>query len=77
VRNAVPLNFEQLQMRIMEFNGMEVDKFQFVDMLKERLSTADINQVKADVQPFVKNPHDMDIWSNNYFVQLAGMIMFQ
>jgi hypothetical protein len=77
VRNAVPLNFEHLQMRIMEFNGMEVDKFQFVDMLKERLSSADINQVKADVQPFVKNPHDMDIWSTNYFVQLAGMIMFQ
>lgn len=77
MRNAVPLNFEHLQMRIMEFNGMEVDKFQFVDMLKERLSSADINQVKADVQPFVKNPHDMDIWSNNYFVQLAGMIMFQ
>ena len=51
--------------------------YKFVDMLKERLSTTDIRQVKADVMPFVRNPHDLDIWSNDYFLQLAGMVKYE
>ena len=35
---------------------------------------ANINQVKNDVLPFVRNPKELDIWSNDYFVQLADMI---
>ena len=31
-------------------------------------------KVKADVLPFVRNPKELDIWSNDYFVQLAGMV---
>lgn len=77
VRNQVPLNFRHLQVRIKEFNGLDVDREQFVDLLKERLSTTDIRQVKADVMPFVRNPHDLDIWSNDYFLQLAGMIRYE
>ena len=76
VRNGVPLSFRHLQVRIKEFNGMEVDKIQFVGMLKERLSSADINQVKKDVRPFLKNPQNLDIWSNDYFLQLADAIIF-
>ncbi len=37
-------------------------------------SSADINQVKADVLPFVKNTKELDIWSNEYFLQLMDMI---
>ena len=36
-----------------------------------------IKQVKADVMPFIKNPKDMTIWSNEYFLQLAKMINFK
>ena len=76
VRTAVPLNFAHLQARVKEFNGMDIDREQFQTMLKERLSQTDIRQVKADVLPFVKNSHELDIWSNDYFVQLAGMIRY-
>ena len=77
VRNQVPLNFSHLQMRIKEFNDLEINRDQFTDMLKERLATTDIRQVKADVMPFVRNPHDLDIWSNDYFLQLADMVKFE
>ena len=36
-----------------------------------------IKQVKADVMPFIKNPKEMTIWSNEYFLQLAKMINFE
>ena len=76
VRSAVPLNFAHLQARVKEFNGMDIDRAQFQTMLQERLSQTDIRQVKADVLPFVRNPRELDIWSNDYFVQLAGMIQY-
>ena len=76
VRNGVPLNFHHLQVRIKEFNDMDIDKIQFVELLKGKLASANINQVKNDVRPFLKNAHDLDIWSNDYFLQLASMINY-
>ena len=49
----------------------------FITQLKDRLVSADINQVKSDVLPFVKNPKELDIWSNDYFVQLADRVKFE
>ena len=49
----------------------------FKEKLKERLSTAYIKQVKEDVLPFVRNPKELDIWSNDYFVQLVDMVGFE
>ena len=76
IRFNVPLNFKHLQERIREFSGKEVSKEEFMQLLRERLSTADINQVKQDVLPFVDRPSDLNIWSNDYFLQLADRIRF-
>lgn len=77
VRNKVPLDFRHLQERIKEFNGCEKTKAQFMEDLRARLSTTDIKQVKADVMPFVKNPRELDIWSNDYFLRIADMVVFK
>lgn len=77
VRNRVPLDFKHLQERIREFNGCEKSRADFMEDLKMRLSSSDIKQVKADVAPFVKNHKDMDIWSNDYFLQIMNMIRFE
>ena len=76
VRNSVPLNFHHLQVRIREFNGRELGKKQFAELLKEKLASADMAQVRNDVRPFLKNAHDIDIWSNDYFLRLADMIQY-
>ena len=78
VANKVPLNFTHLQRRIREFNGIEMSKDDFITALKERLSTTDISIVKQDVQRFLHaDSHTLDIWSNQYFLQLADMIVFE
>jgi len=46
-------------------------------MLKERILNTNINDVKNDVQPFIKNRQEMDIWSTEYFLQLVDMINFK
>lgn len=77
IRNRIPLDFKHLQKRIIEFNGCEKSKEEFITDLEQRLISADIKQVKADVMPFIKNPKEMTIWSNEYFLQLAKMINFE
>ncbi len=77
IRNRVPLNFNHLKKRTEEFNEIELTKEKFLELLKERLSTGDIEQVKEDVIPFVRDPRELEIWSNNYFLQLADMIVFK
>ena len=77
VRNGVPLDFEHFRQRAIDFNGEDLNKEDFLKLLIERLSTADIKSVKNDVTSFVKNPSELDIWSNDYFVQLVSMMKFQ
>lgn len=76
VQHNVPLNYNHLQTRIEEFNGVRLEKDEYVSILKQRLANTDINVVKDDVIRFVENPHVLDIWSNDYFLQLADMIRF-
>lgn len=77
VRWGVPLDFNHLQERIHEFNGITMSKEEFLAKLKERLSNTNIEDVKADVRGFVINPHELDIWTNDYFLQLADRIVFK
>lgn len=76
VSNNVALDFNHLAERAREFNGEEIDRESFITKLKERLATADINQVKSDVLPFIRNPKELDLWSNDFFLQVADMIRF-
>ena len=77
VRHNVPLDFTHLAERCKQFNNENITPELFMEKLIERLSTADIKQVKEDVLPFVRNPKELDIWSNDYFVQLAGMVRIE
>lgn len=74
VRKGVELNFKQLQARIRQFDNVEMTKEEFLDKLKERISTTNIELVKRDVSPFIKNPTQLDIWSTDYFLQLVEMM---
>lgn len=77
VRHNVPLDFAHLAERCKQFNNEDIAPESFKTKLKERLSSADIKQVKEDVLPFVRNPKELDIWTNDYFIQLADMVRFE
>jgi predicted nucleotidyltransferase component of viral defense system len=77
IRNNLTLNFRHLQNRTEQINALSENDFTpgiFKEMLKERIRKTDINAVKNDVRPFLKNPSEMDIWSTEYFLQLTEMI---
>ncbi|MEI6050335.1 MAG: nucleotidyl transferase AbiEii/AbiGii toxin family protein [Bacteroidota bacterium] len=76
VRNSVPLNFNHLQERTLHLNGIEITKEDFIKMVRTRLSTTDIEMVRRDVAPFILNHKELDIWSNDYFIQLSERILY-
>lgn len=77
VRNGVKLNYSHLYERILQFNGLELSRDAFMNELRNRLATTNINQVKLDVLPFINNPKELEIWTNDYFLKLADLIKFE
>lgn len=79
-RNNVALDFKHLCERTYQFGSLkegELTQDNFKSLLKEKIAHTNIEMVKADVKPFIKNPQEMDIWSANYFMQLVDMIRFE
>jgi predicted nucleotidyltransferase component of viral defense system len=76
VSNGVPLNFNHIQERTRQINGIDISRDEFIKMVKDRLSTTDIEMARRDVAPFIMNHKELDIWSNDYFVQLSERILF-
>lgn len=79
VRNGIALDFNHLQARIKEFSGEDVNRDQFMQQLRNKLATSDIDNVKQDVLPYISHEQrrELDFWSNDYFLQLADMIKFE
>ncbi len=80
VRNGVKLHFAHFLQRAYQFGSLkksELTKESFIRLLKEKIAVTNIDSVKADVRPFIKDAKVMDIWSVDYFSQLADMIEFQ
>lgn len=79
VRNNTTLNLEHLGHRCLQFGSLhqeELTKAAFIQLLREKISNTNIEKVKQDVRPFLKNPVELDIWSTDYFLHLAEMIQF-
>jgi hypothetical protein len=77
VRNGTALNFNHFSQRCYQIGSLqegELTRDTFKQMLKDKILKTNMEMVKNDVRPFIKNPSEMDIWSNDYFLQLADMI---
>lgn len=80
VRNSHPLDFTHFKERALQSGDIPesgFDKPHFVQMLKHKIEQTNIDQVKADVLPFIKNPEILKIWSTDYFLRLADRIVFK
>mgnify|MGYP003299648859 CR=1 FL=1 len=76
ISHNVPLDFVHLQERVREFSNQSISKEEFLVLLHKRLAEGNINQVKADVMPFVDNPRNLDFWTNDYFLSVANRLRF-
>jgi predicted nucleotidyltransferase component of viral defense system len=77
VRNAIPLGFNHFLQRAGQTHGYTEETLTpqiFRELLVKKILETDMNLIKNDVRPFIKNQSDMDIWTTEYFLQLADLI---
>ena len=79
VRYGIPLDFKHLQERIREFSGNVISLDEFMTQLRNKITETEIDNVKQDVIPYIDSYQQraMDIWSNDYFLQLVDMMKIQ
>ena len=68
--------FWQGHIKVKRLKMVVLIKTNFTELLKKKIEQIKIEMVKADVSPFLKNQKDLEIWSTDYFLQLADMIKF-
>jgi predicted nucleotidyltransferase component of viral defense system len=79
VRNAVPLHLAHLEQRARQSGNWDGPAMQRIDLnhlLQQRIASLDIEQTRADVRPFLRDTRVLDIWSQQYFSDLAMRMVF-
>ena len=77
VRKGCTLDFDHLKARSVQsgYRGNEdFTKQHFLKLLEEKINMTNFELAKNDVRPFINNPHELDIWSVDYFQQLSKLI---
>jgi len=79
IRHNIPLGFEHFVNRAQQTQGHKTSMSPplLKELLKKKIMETDINLVKNDVSPFIKDPSIMDIWSTDYFIQLIDLLKIQ
>jgi hypothetical protein len=53
---------------------MPLNPERFMDLLSASIDKLDIRQARNEVEPFVKNPENLAIWSREFFLDIASRI---
>lgn len=80
IRNNIPLDFNHFKERAIQSEGLgfrDLSQEQFVELLKTKIATTKIEQVRDDVRRFVLHPQELTIWSTEYFLQLLEFLKFE
>jgi len=76
IRKGVPLGMTHFNSRMRQFEETETD-YSEADLraaLQNRIDSLDIKQAREEVAPFVRDPATLDIWSREYFLELASRL---
>lgn len=80
VRQGIALNLTHFTDRAVQSGNLVEDRFNktdFIDLVQKRIRQLDVVSARQDVVRFIKDPLQVEIWSQEYFLQLAQMIKIQ
>lgn len=79
VRQGAELSLAHLEMRARQSSNLYADSLTpdlFRAWLTQRIGQLDVESAKRDVQRFLTDTRVLDIWSQDYFMQLAKRVKF-
>jgi predicted nucleotidyltransferase component of viral defense system len=78
VQNKISLNLNHFIARAKQFgdtSGKIRDEKSLKLALAKRIKSVDISAVKNDIMPFLKKTQSIEIWSEDYFLELAKRVV--
>jgi len=79
VKEGVELNLDHFVERALQSDNLENDslsKADFLELVQKKIQQLDVNLARHDVMRFMKNPRQLEIWSQEYFLNLLQMMKF-
>lgn len=79
VRNGINLNLSHFQQRAFQsgdWNTSTILPAEFLILLKQKIEVSSVINIKQDIAPFIQDQSNLDIWSKDYFLELAERIKF-
>lgn len=78
VKKGIPLHLSHLETRMRQsghyINNQPLTSDVFIAILKEKITQVNLQAAKEDIWRFIKNPHELDVWSNDFFMALCSQI---
>lgn len=77
LRKGVALNLNHFYQRALESGDWieeTISKNQLVELLENKISSTNIERAKEDVIRFIKDPKEIEIWSQEYFINLIDKL---
>ncbi|RQD56830.1 MAG: nucleotidyl transferase AbiEii/AbiGii toxin family protein [Desulfonatronovibrio sp. MSAO_Bac4] len=79
VRRKVPLLLPHLEARLRQRGVYTYEEPLSADQCREmiaaRIASVDFDLARADVEPFIPDPRDLDVWSGEYFQHVLGKMV--
>lgn len=78
VRRGARLNLAHFNQRALQSEDLAqpVDESGFMELLRKRIASIDFNNAKQDAERFISDARVLDIWSRDYFMELAHRVRF-
>ena len=74
IKKGIPLDLNHFVLRARDSGDWKEDAITekgFHDLLKQKITTVNMDRVRADIRRFISNPERLDIWSPEYFLDLV------
>lgn len=56
------------------WDGDPLDHQTLIRLLRERIAEIDFGKAADEVRPFLHDPRELELWSTDFFLEVAGRI---
>lgn len=80
VSRNIPVNLPHLEARIRQSGNLQIGSLDLPalhSLLQARIQSVDLAAAAEEVRPFLRNPQELELWSQEFFLQIAEKIKVQ
>jgi hypothetical protein len=80
IKKGTPLNLKHFVLRAKDsgdWPNENITQDELLELLNAKIDNVDFNRIKADISRFIPDPKILDLWSPQYFHDLAGHLRYK